>query len=717
MAGSELELTPTDPDEVAEVELTPKGSETMDEEEENNFFLSLAQDYEKEDEFFRSGHLRSLKKKELYWRGEQRLFWNDSDGAYRSINDLTVWEREEYDLNSYDRVINVYRPWGESIIAALSIQTPGVAFYPDDADNPNDLMTAKAYSKLSDSLQKHNAASMLFVKALHILYNQGMIGFYNYLHTSEAYGIRKVPQIDYKETQHLALDPQTGEMKLVTDILPHLVGYTEEPKSRECIDVFGGLNIEVPSHVKRQSDTPYLKLEFEQHISIIRATYQEKYDDLRAETFGSNYDERYARSRNSFDDRYQLATVKIFWFRPWAFASSAKKEEYQQLSQKYPDGARVVIVNRQVLEVTNEALDDHWTLTFPMFSETIHAEAMGEGAIEIQELRNDGINLADQLIRHGVPETFADSEVLDFNAYKKSPKAPGQMFQVKPRPGQPIQNAFHTIKTSSLSEEVDVYIKRLDQDGQFITSAFPSIYGGVQQGGSKTLGEYSMSHSQALQRVSTYWKMMCLFWAQGISKATREYAQYLIDNNETDKYVKRNGNSFINVWTRHVELEGQVGSVEPDASEMLPMTPGQIRDLLTRVLQFKDPVLNNTLYHPENSQTVAAALGMPDLYIPGKDDRSKQLIEIQELANSQPIDETTPSVPIDPDVDDDAVHIQVLRAYLVSERGLDLRNTNQAGYTNCLLHLRQHVQKVQAATQQPNETPQGQPPNTNAVGR
>lgn len=699
-----------------QAEQQQKAEQEREQKDEEDFFLNIAKDYEKEDEFFRSGHLRSLKKKELYWRGEQRIFWNDSDGAWRSANDLTVFEKEEYNLASYDRVINVYRPHGESIIAALSIQTPNVVFFPADADNPQDIMTAKGYSKLSESIQKHNKSALVFIKALHILYNQGPVFFYNFMHTSEAYGMRQIPQTEYKPVTKLILNPQTGQMEQKVEVLPHLVGFTEEPKSKPQTAVYGPLNVEVPSHVKMQEDTPYLKLEFEQHISVIRATYHEKYDELKAETWGSNYEERYARSRNSFDDRYELATVKIFWFRPWAMATRSK-EDYQRFSSKYPNGARVVIVNRKVLEVTNEALDDHWTISFPIFSETIHAEAMGEPAIEVQELRNDAVNLADQLIRHGVPETYADNEVLDFKAYANSPKAPGQIFPVKPRPGRSISDGFHTLKTATVSQEVDVYVKRLDQDGQFVTGAFPSIYGGPAQGGSKTAAEYSMSHQQALQRVSTYWKLLCQLWADGHAKAAREYALYLIEHNETDQYVKKNGNSFVNVWTRHAELEGKVGSVEPEASESLPMSSSQIRDLLMRVIQLQDPVLNGTLYHPENAQMVATALGMPSLYIPGNDDRNKQLVEIQLLSQSQPIGEGQPSIPIEFDVDDDQIHIQVLRAYLVSERGRDLQNSNPAGYTNCLFHLKQHVANMQAHMAQMNETAQGEPPETNAVGR
>ena len=49
-----------------------------------------------------------------------------------------------------------------------------------------------------------------------------------------------------------------------------------------------------------------------------------------------------------------------------------------------------------------------------------------------------------------------------------------------------------------------------------------------------------------------------------------------------------------------------------------------------------------SLTHPENASLIASLLGVPELYIPGDDDRNKQLREISELIQGQPIPQGMP---------------------------------------------------------------------------
>jgi hypothetical protein len=556
---------------------------------------------------------------------------------------------------------------------------------------------------------------LLFVKALFTLYNQGLVCGYNYTHTDFNYGTFSIEKEvePSREEAEIIEDPETGELVETTNVVPPVIGVSKEPKSREVLAIYGPLHVHIPSWCREQKDVPVLKLSFEQHESLVKSIYSEKWDEIRgsAGDYGitSGRDARRRTSENESD----LVTVEVCWIRPWHFASEGTKEKYNYLSKKFPEGVKVVVVNKTVLEKSGENLDDHWTLTFPIMSEGLNCESMGSGAIDIQELRNDAINLADQTIRHAIPETFADSEVLDFEKYQNTERRPGQVFPVKMPPGQPIGNAFHSLRTASLSQELDVFIKRLDQDGQFVVGAFPSIYGGPNIGGSKTFAEYSMSRSQALQRLSTYWKMLGAFWAEYVGRASRQFAKNLLSQGYDEKFVKKTGGSFVNAWITRAELMGKVGSVEPESSENFPITASQKRDMLTHLFEMKHEVLQNVLFHPENVQLVAEALGTPEFYIPGSDDRNKQLYEIQALISQEPVDEQTPSIPIEPDIDDEAVHVQVLKAFLVGESGQMLKTTNPPGYMNCLLHLKMHTASVEGKQMKAQETGQ-EPPDTNA---
>jgi hypothetical protein len=694
---------------------------SLEEDEEHKLFISTRDTFYLEDQNFREQHLRKLKKADLYWEGEQRIFWNEQEDDYQSISTLTSQDWDRYGLSGFDRVINIYRPLGESVIAALTIELPNVKFFPDDADNPNHVQTARSYSLIVDLIQRHVQAPLLLIKALTVAYNQGLIATYSYLHQDARYGSYTYEE-ESEETKE-EFDPIAG---MVVPKVNKIITEKKDAKSRVCIDVYGSLNVQVPSWVKYQRDTPYLKLSFEQHISLLRAAYPEKYDDIRADYYGESYDERNARQK-AFDDTHQLCTVEVWWFRPWALAVNTK-EEFEFLREKYPSGCKVVICNRNVvLEVVEESLDDHWSLSFPIYSETIHQLPMGAGAIEIQELRNDGVNLADQTLRQAIPETFANPDVLDFKAYGKASKTPGQVFPTKPIPAtQSIGSGFHSVQTARLSDGLDVYLQRLDSDGQFVTGAFPSVYGGPSVSGSKTASEYAQSRSQALQRLSTAWKMVGFLWSHTFHRAAKLYAGYLRETEQDEKMVKSIGNQYVNVWIRHTELTGEIGDVTPEASENFPITGAQKADLMRDMLKNGDDAIRGVLFHPENAELVAITLGVPELYIPGADDRNKQLWEIQELIAAEPTPTPSqdpmappimePTVLPDFDVDDHQVHIDVLRAYLVGAVGMQLKKDSEGGYANCVAHLKAHIMMRDMKTQQASETAPGEPENTNSSG-
>jgi hypothetical protein len=109
-------------------------------------------------------------------------------------------------------------------------------------------------------------------------------------------------------------------------------------------------------------------------------------------------------------------------------------------------------------------------------------------------------------------------------------------------------------------------------------------------------------------------------------------------------------------------------------------------------------------------------LALNELKLPGEDQRVKQVLEIQELCKGEPVEESIPTVLPEPEVDDDAVHIAVMRNFLVSAVGLDLKRNNPPGYANCVAHLRLHQQALQLKSiQQFGGSPPGEEPETTAT--
>ena len=103
--------------------------------------VGIVKSCELEDRDIRSSMVRQWKKNEEFWHGIQYLFWSAKDESWKSPLDFgwgsdSESEEIEDQLGSFsDKVIDIFRGHGESIISALAAQIPSIRFLPDDADD------------------------------------------------------------------------------------------------------------------------------------------------------------------------------------------------------------------------------------------------------------------------------------------------------------------------------------------------------------------------------------------------------------------------------------------------------------------------------------------------------------------------------------------------------------------------------------------------------
>ena len=165
---------------------------------------------------------------------------------------------------------------------------------------------------------------------------------------------------------------------------------------------------------------------------------------------------------------------------------------------------------------------------------------------------------------------------------------------------------------------------------------------------------------------------------------------------EDEKFVKKSGSNWINVWIRRADLHGKIGSVEPETNSAFPMSFTQKRDALIKLMEYKDPAVVSVITHPENAGVVAKYMGFPELYIPGDDSRNKQLNEIQDMLEGMQVN-------VDPDLDDHNVELSACMAWLNSPYGQDAKMTNIEGYTMVTEHARVHKEVLAGLEQQTAE--------------
>lgn len=704
--------------------------------------LAIVENFERGQEQVRHLNVMKARKHIHYWNNNQYLFESLIAKDWMTVDDLRDDPDSDIDPALYAKIINVYKPNGEIIIGAITPNVPTVRYFPKDADDPDDVTTSKAYSKMTELIQRQNKAQMLLMKAVYVMYNQGMVAAYNESKTDSRFGT--VQQDIYEDITVLDVDhycPQCGysmgQETIMQDEPPQqqeiacpecgFQGPAEQegqpredkqyketvdrPKPRECIEIYGLLNVKIPMWCRDQESVGVLILETEESVFTMRTIYPEFEAKISGQAYPDTW-ERSARVPTNYRDNFpsDMCTVRRVWLRPTEYRYYMSGTEEFKALMEYPDGLYAVIVNDDLLvEIVEDKLDEHWTIVVHPTAETLHVEPLGTSMVPLQDITNEQANITLETMEYGISEVFADSRVVDFDEYEGREAKPGQITAVTAPSGMALGNAFHEVKPATMPEGIEMFAERIEKVTQFVMGTYPSVFGGSLSEGGGTAKEYEMSRSSALQRLSTIWNILQYWWADVMGKSTKSFAEHMI---EDEKFVKKQGTNFLNIWIRKIELQGNIGDILPEVSETLPISWTQKRDILFRLMDMKDPMIGGVLSHPENASLVASLIGVPELYIPGDDDRNKQLREIAIMITQAPIMPPPPmpgqdmmgpppkpmsSVPVTPELDNHPVEAEVCRSWLKSEVGQEMKTQNPPAYLNVLAHLGEHLMFAQPA--------------------
>ena len=713
---------------------------------------SLLQKCELEDEAVHYAWVRKAKRLELYFNNIVTLFWDNLQNDWSIPN----WDDKEAE-GVPPRIINIYRPHGESIIAALTVGVPSVLFFPSDADNADDIDKAENFSSLAKLVQKHNKAKLLYIKILSIFFNQGTPFVYTYSKTDRKFGFYQVEETSLEsQTSYNHECPICGQQfgegsqdstsmqcpscgqQVNTEVTPQTVQVpvpiqVNKEKARVIIDPFGVLNVKVPYSARTQEHCGFLILKFDQSIASLRSIFcipgpngeEPLVEGIESTTADTSVDSSVRYPSVFLNNQPQnTAVVRCVWYRPWQFElivgskEGLYRQEVDAIKQKYPMGVYVIYINNEAVEINGEDMDDHWTMGLDPRSASIHGEPLGTNLAMIQDINAEIDELELQTMEHGISELFIASDAIDFNKYANNQAKPGNITQTFKEPGKNIGDNFFETRTAQLSPEVAALTQKYKNLAEFVTGDFPTVYGGSVPGTS-TATEYTKSQNQALQRLGTISAIASQLWADVIGKAVKEYAQVL---NYDEKLTEKNAGGFQSTNIDHMALKvGEVGECEPEFSELLPISSGQIKDTLMQLVQSKDEMLMALLSHPQNNELIKKALGIPELYIPGINDRTKQYREISLLLQQQP--QQSPNSPLGAEssippeeFDDHNVEMEVCKVWLNSSKGQKAKDENPPGYQNVVLHWKAHQMMLQMVTQAPNGTPPGVPPDTLSTG-
>ena len=727
---------------------------------------TIIQAIDTQDRSTRELMLRLWKYLDLLWCGYGNFYWDYASGQFMPVtqSDIKRLSSEmEVDPTLLNKVINLIRPYGESLAGVLTTATPRVKYFPADADNSIDILKSKAYSNIEQKIKNDNQMAIKLIEILIKLWNGGVAVAYNYSHTDEKYGVFEEPVYEDRpyeqesfickecgneqlgeetekvdstteelapdtekslqeqlvpsedqgvfpdlssrfckecgaQTQHLASKVDLGNLQVQT-------GTNPIPKSRQIIEIFGPLNIKIPPMAEKKEDVIYLIKEEEKHIALAKHLYSEHRDKIEVQAGSDLQLDRIMRSTPeiSEDTLNQYPTIRELWLRPAAYEILDSIDDVKFLAEHYPTGIKAIFCSDTPLEAEEMEMDEHWTISKNPLYRKLLADPLGKGLIGLHETANDLYQLEVDTVRYSIPETFVNPDSIDLKAREQTRAQPGNMTAMRPVAGGSLSDNIVETKTATIPKEVSNLDAKTEKLLQFISGVLPSVFGGPGVG-SKTLGEYQESKNQALQRLSIIWKIVSVFYAEMMAKATRAYEKDLL---EDEHFVQEKGTgNYVNVYIRKEDLEGNIGEVKPELTEQFPSTWGQVSGRVMDLLGMNNQVITSWFLHPENVELIYKVIGIDEMYVPGEDQRNKQLYEVSQLIVSEPlsqdpntgqplIDPNTgqpimkSSVPIQP-IDDHQIHMAVAIAYMNSPMGIELQTMNPAAYQNVMLHFQEH---------------------------
>ena len=700
-----------------------------------------------EDRYARLMEVKEVKKARMYWRGNQYIWWSEQDQKY---NIGTQGQLIDYsnlnidDMPHFEFVTNIFQSRGLGFTAAVTGAPPKVRFFPKDAEDANDLETARADEKLAELIQRWNPTKKLLVDEAYFLWTDGTYGLHTeYVEDGEKYGFDSNEEIEEGETttpdevrcpkcgfsapaEHFAPPapcPDCGTELTEEDVAPGTTsaapvsaGMAETPKGRQVIRVVGALNLKRPQWANGQSEYHYLIEAREVHYTVLRAANEDKAEEIKpGASFGT--DDAFERNARlsvaqgtkmltqTSGAQSVLVTYARCWFRPSVFWGIEDKGIREQLKELFPRGARVEFAGPTYLTSAAESMDDHWRIVHGMPGDGQHRPAAGTAMLPIQDRVNVFSNIQAETYEYGIPITYRDRKTFDETANEDQRAEPGSECPVNIMPGDDIRSKIMQVRADSVSPDMakhtmDLFGPVADQ----ISGVYPALEG-TPDAKTDTFGGMAMQRDQAMGRMGIPYGEIKQAHADILMLACRDFRAHT--SGKVSMPILGKSGDFEAQTVDVDALEGE-SECYPEGDETFPESWAQKGQ---RFMQIMDsPQGQQLMTEPDNADLATELIGLSELVIPGADVRRNTLKIILQLSKlPMPIEQAPQMMGmfIDPVVDagDSPAIATTTKTFLRSDDGRQLKDENPVGYANVRAFLQAHMglakQQAEAAAKVP----------------
>jgi hypothetical protein len=695
----------------------------------------------------------NARRNDLYYAGKQYIFPTFSAGGsqvvdYTSTGNLVTSAGTQG--RTYDYVLNYFRGDGDKAIAVLSQKPPTVKGMPDRIDDDAAIRRSRIADLFAGVMRSHWRMEEIVRHIALSLWKNGTTFLYTpWVANASRYGTTVEPVIDLE----LQFDQTTGEEimlpvpKLNADGSEMVREY--ENGSVECV-VGTIFDVTTPFYIKSLAEAPWLWYEYEMHKGSLMAAFPELREMLRNDAGTSSAststasgqlarDTASSPSKSMLTPRMNRWLYSRYWLRPAMYELLAqdggKQDElYKELKKNFPEGAKVTMVQGKLVRIEHERLDEVWTAIKPRASEYLYADPLGDDFIGPQDVINDMFNIMVETAERSMPITLINSRMLDQEALRRQRANPSEFMAVNPQYANRMQDAMYTPPTAKMEPGVTQVGGMALEAGRQNSGVLPALFGGS-DGKEQTAREAQMKRDQALMQFSTTWNYIRTGVAGAHENAAIQAARF---SNGTF-YTRRSASMPPERIDMPEIVELAEGGWHYESGENIPMTNSERRDRVQEFLTSgNDAVINLIgIADPDNLPTLQEMFGMADWKVPNLDALYKVRDTIRELSQQEPImgqpmidpmsgmpvmGEPQPSIPADEFEDNHDFVVAVVKNWAQTQKALELRATNPAGYDNVILWAKQHAQiaAMQMAAMQPppegDEAQDGAAPNDSPQG-
>jgi hypothetical protein len=698
--------------------------------------IDLYGDVKMEDRYARLVEVKDVKQQEFYWGGRQYIWWSSQDQRWNLPTAQTpIWSDVNLDdMPRFEFVTNIYQAKGLTMIAAVAAAPPRVRFFPEDADNENDLEVADVRTKLAKLVQRWNPPKIMLQEEGYHAWTSGFILWWSrYIANGEKYGIDSVqllsqgeqevertilcPTCGWSAPAELAEPPvpcpQCGTQLTEDNIVeenpipvPEEGGTEEIPKGRQVISTYGALNCCRPQATSKQSDWHYCGIEDEIHYAKLRAAFPHAEDKIKPglnqgadDVFERNARLSVAENTKLLSqtgaNQANLCTFVICWFRPTAFWIIKDKEKRSELLELFPRGVRVEFTGNVYCRAEAESMDDALVSAHALPGRGQHRPSVGHSMISVQDRVNTFSNIEAETYEYGIPITYRASDTFAAEADDDQRAAPGLEIEVPLGKGEAISNRIMQVRADTVSPDMFQHTNDLmGPISDLLVGTYPAVTGaGAEQGAPETLGQQMMQRDQAMGRLGIPYVNFQQAHADLMTISCRSLEQHMTGAVKVP--VLGDSGDFEAETVDVTALEGEAEAY-PEGDENFPELWNQQRATMMGIM---DTAYGQALAQdPENAELFARMTGIADLKIPGMSARRKQLREIAELTKIPTGDDLlsgiAPMVEVDKETDEHPIEASTCKWWLNSAKGQKVKRENPVGWQAVKQHMLEHLAAI-----------------------